>query len=182
MKRRLTAILAGTGLLAIIIGLPALLIATANVAAPHHGWTPAGLWQALLAPDDGTLLVTIVKLAGWISWAILTTTIALEVASRARRLPVPQLRGMAWPTGRFLFWTFVQAAGSLIGVGMMIRAYQVADAGRVAILEYVILPASAFWTWALWGETLGPLAVAGILLIFAAGLIIALRGRPPGPR
>ncbi|WP_413869367.1 DMT family transporter [Albidovulum sp.] len=92
------------------------------------------------------------------------------------------LRGMAWPTGRFLFWTFVQAAGSLIGVGMMIRAYQVADAGRVAILEYVILPASAFWTWALWGETLGPLAVAGILLIFAAGLIIALRGRPPGPR
>jgi hypothetical protein len=97
MKRRLTAILAGTGLLAIIIGLPALLIATANVAAPHHGWTPAGLWQALLAPDDGTLLVTIVKLAGWISWAILTATILLEVASRARNLPVPQLRGMAWP-------------------------------------------------------------------------------------
>jgi drug/metabolite transporter (DMT)-like permease len=87
------------------------------------------------------------------------------------------LRGPAWPTGRFLFWTFVQAAGSLLGVGMMIRAYQIADAGRVAIFEYVILPASAFWTWALWGETLGPLAVAGILLIFAAGFIIALRGR-----
>ncbi|MBI5028650.1 MAG: LysM peptidoglycan-binding domain-containing protein, partial [Actinobacteria bacterium] len=97
MKRRLTAILAGTGLVAIIIGLPAGLIATANVAAPHHGWTPAGLWQALLAPDDGTLLVTIVKLAGWISWAILTGTIALDIASRARHLPVPQLRGMAWP-------------------------------------------------------------------------------------
>jgi drug/metabolite transporter (DMT)-like permease len=87
------------------------------------------------------------------------------------------LRGSVWPTGRFLFWTFVQAAGSILGVGMMIRAYQIADAGRVAIFEYVILPASAFWTWVLWGETLGPLAVAGILLIFAAGLIIALRGR-----
>ncbi len=97
MKRRLTAILAATGLVAIIIGLPAGLIATADVAAPHHGWTPAGLWQALLAPDDGTLLVTIVKLAGWISWAILTGTIALDIASRARHLPVPQLRGMAWP-------------------------------------------------------------------------------------
>jgi drug/metabolite transporter (DMT)-like permease len=87
------------------------------------------------------------------------------------------LRGMVWPTGRFLFWTFVQAAGSLVAVGMMIRAYQVADAGRVAILEYVILPASAFWTWVIWGETLGPVAIAGIFLIFAAGLIITLRGR-----
>lgn len=87
------------------------------------------------------------------------------------------LREAVWPSGRFLFWTFVQAAGSLLAVGMMIRAYQIADAGRVAILEYVILPASAFWTWALWDETLGPMAVAGIALIFTAGLIIALRGR-----
>lgn len=86
------------------------------------------------------------------------------------------LRGTVWPTGRFLFWTLVQATGSLVGVGMMIRAYQIADAGRVSILEYVILPASAFWTWAIWGDTLGPGAVAGIAFIFAAGLIIALRG------
>ena len=87
------------------------------------------------------------------------------------------LRGAIWPSWKFLFWTLVQAAGSLLGVGMMIRAYQIADAGRVAIMEYVILPASAFWTWVIWGETLGPVAIAGMLLIFAAGLIIALRGR-----
>ena len=30
-------------------------------------------------------------------------------------------RGPVWPSGTFLFWTFVQAAGSLLGVGMMIR-------------------------------------------------------------
>lgn len=90
------------------------------------------------------------------------------------------LRGTVWPSGRFLFWTLVQAAGSLLGVGMMIRAYQIADAGRVAILEYVILPASAFWTWAIWGEALEPLAGAGMMLIFAAGLIITLRGRQGG--
>src|SRR5690606_19148866 len=64
------------------------------------------------------------------------------------------LRGPVWPSGIFLWWTFVQAAGSLLGVGLMIRAYQIADAGRVSVLEYVILPASAFWTWALWGDTL----------------------------
>jgi drug/metabolite transporter (DMT)-like permease len=87
------------------------------------------------------------------------------------------LRGAVWPTGSFLFWTFVQAAGSLLGVGMMIKAYQIAEASRVAIFEYVILPASAFWAYVLWGDVLGATAIAGIAMIFAAGLIIALRGR-----
>ncbi|MDW4548425.1 DMT family transporter [Defluviimonas sp. D31] len=87
------------------------------------------------------------------------------------------LRGLVWPSPDFLFWTFVQAAGSLIGVGLMIKAYQIAEASRVAIFEYVILPASAFWAFVLWGDVLDLRAVAGIGLIFAAGLIIALRGR-----
>ena len=98
-------------------------------------------------------------------------------------LPVPEgadgflLRGMVWPSGVFLWWTFVQAAGSLLGVGLMIRAYQIADAGRVSVLEYVILPASAFWTWAIWGDTLSGMAWAGMALIVAAGMLIALRAR-----
>ena len=88
-------------------------------------------------------------------------------------------RGWVWPSGTFWFWTFVQAAGSLFGVGMMIRAYQMADASRVSVFEYVILPASAFWGWILWGEQLTPLAVTGMVLIAAAGVIIALRPAAP---
>ncbi len=87
------------------------------------------------------------------------------------------LRGAVGPSSTFLFWTFVQAAGSLLGVGMMIKAYQVAEASRVAIFEYVILPASAFWAYMIWGDVLAVTAVWGIVMIFAAGLIIALRGR-----
>lgn len=86
-------------------------------------------------------------------------------------------RGPVWPSGTFYFWTFVQAAGSLLGVGMMIRAYQITDASKASVLEYVILPASAFWTWALWGTGLAPLAVVGMALIVAAGTMIALRAR-----
>lgn len=89
------------------------------------------------------------------------------------------LRGAVWPTGRFLFWTFLQAAGSLIAVGLMIRAYQMAEASRVAIFEYVILPASAFWGYVLWSEVLGRRAAVGIVLIIAAGLVITLRARQP---
>lgn len=86
-------------------------------------------------------------------------------------------RGPVWPSATFYFWTFVQAAGSLMGVGMMIRAYQITDASKASVLEYMILPASAFWTWALWGTGLAPLAVVGMALIVAAGSMIALRAR-----
>jgi drug/metabolite transporter (DMT)-like permease len=86
-------------------------------------------------------------------------------------------RGPVWPSGTFYFWTFVQAAGSLVGVGMMIRAYQITEASKASVLEYVILPASAFWTWILWGTGLAPLAVAGMVLIVVAGTLIAFRAK-----
>lgn len=86
-------------------------------------------------------------------------------------------RGAVWPSPTIWFWTFVQAAGSLVAVGMMVRAYLIADVTRVAVFEYSILPASALWSWVLWGETLGPLAIFGMVLIAAAGLMIALRAR-----
>lgn len=82
-------------------------------------------------------------------------------------------RGAVWPTGSFLWWTFVQAAGSLLGVGMIIKAYQIADASKVSVFEYIILPASAAWGFFLWGETLTWAAVAGMGLIAAAGVLIA---------
>ena len=82
-------------------------------------------------------------------------------------------RGAVWPTGVFLWWTFVQAAGSMLGVGMVIKAYQMAEASRVSVFEYIILPASAAWGWLIWGEGLSGLAVAGMVLIAAAGVLIA---------
>lgn len=87
------------------------------------------------------------------------------------------LRGATAPTGAFLFWTFVQAAGSLVAVALMIRAYQIAEASRVAIFEYVILPASALWSFLIWGEVVSVRAALGMALIFLAGLIIMLRRR-----
>ncbi|QCP84291.1 DMT family transporter [Cereibacter sphaeroides] len=100
-------------------------------------------------------------------------------------LPVPAgpdgfvMRGFVVPSQDFWFWTFVQAAGSLFAVGMMIRAYQVATASRVSVFEYVILPASAVWGWFLWAERLSPVAAAGMALIALAGIAIALGSRPP---
>lgn len=84
-------------------------------------------------------------------------------------------RGAVWPSGAFLFWTLVQAVGSLAGVMAVVRAYQLAEASRVAIFEYLVLPVAALWGWFLWGEVPGALAALGMGLIFAAGAVIALR-------
>ena len=59
----------------------------------------------------------------------------------------------------------------------MVKAYQIAEASRVAVFEYVILPMSAIWSWVLWGDLISLQAVVGMALIFGAGLIIAARGR-----
>lgn len=87
------------------------------------------------------------------------------------------LRGPVWPSASFLFWTFVQAAGSLVAIGAMVRGYQLAEASRVAVFEYMVLPAAATWSWLIWGEVLGTRAILGMVLVFAAGAVIALRGR-----
>ncbi|MFT4149642.1 MAG: DMT family transporter [Paracoccaceae bacterium] len=87
------------------------------------------------------------------------------------------LRGPAVPQAGFWIWTAVQAVGSLIGVGLMIRGYQLTEAGRASVFEYVILPASALWGFILWGERLTPVAMLGMAMIAAAGIMIALRAR-----
>jgi drug/metabolite transporter (DMT)-like permease len=102
-------------------------------------------------------------------------------------LPVPEgpegflQRGPVWPTGEFLWWTFVQAAGSLLGVGMIVKAYQIAEASSVSVFEYVILPASAAWGLILWDERLTWIAIAGMGLIVVAGVLIARPAREPSP-
>jgi drug/metabolite transporter (DMT)-like permease len=86
-------------------------------------------------------------------------------------------RGPVWPGTSFLWWTFVQALGSAVGVGLAVRAYQLAEANRVSVLEYAILPVSAGWGWLLWAETLTWGAVLGMALIALAGVLIAARAR-----
>ena len=86
-------------------------------------------------------------------------------------------RGWVAPSGTFLFWVTVQAVISVVGVGLMITAYQIAEASRVSVFEYIILPASALWGWLIWLEVPTIQAVIGMGLITAAGGMIALRAR-----
>lgn len=85
------------------------------------------------------------------------------------------LRGWAPPTPVFLFWTLVQACGSVLGVGMIIRAYQIALAPHVSVFENSLLIFAAAFAWLLWGETLDFVAMAGMAAIGISGAMIALQ-------
>jgi len=87
------------------------------------------------------------------------------------------LRGWVWPSAGFYGWTFLQAAGSMLAVGLLVRGYQLAEASRVTIFEYVLLPVSAGWSFLLWGESVDGVAVLGMGLIVLAGMMIAFRSR-----
>jgi len=87
------------------------------------------------------------------------------------------LRGAAWPSAEVWFWVAVQAAGSLVGVGLLVRGYQLTAASQASVFEYSVLPAAALWGWLLWGQVPGLAALAGMALIVAAGVLIAMRGR-----
>ncbi len=115
-------------------------------------------------------------LAGAIGLAVLW----LFPAETAGRGDVFLLTGWVLPSAAFLFWTAVQAVGSLAGVFFIVRAYQLGEASYVGIFEYSLLVFVAAWAFVLFGEGIDLQAVLGIVLIIVSGAVIALRTRRHG--
>ncbi len=84
-------------------------------------------------------------------------------------------RGATTPSAGALFWTAVNALGSVVAMMLAIRAYQIAEASRVAVLEYSFLPFAAIWAFLLFGDRADWATLAGTALIVGAGALIMLR-------
>lgn len=158
--------LAGAGLIGLVPALAGAVYAMANIATRR--WCADESASTLLAGFFVSL--GLLGLAGLVVLAIWPQ--AVPGGSDGFLL-----RGAVWPDGEYLSWMLLHASFSAIGVGLCTRAYLLADAGRVSVVEYMVLPTSAIWGWAIWGERLGALAWIGIVLIILAGTIIALRAR-----
>jgi drug/metabolite transporter (DMT)-like permease len=87
------------------------------------------------------------------------------------------LRGLIWPTS--LTWSLIllQAVGSLIGVGFLVKAYQSAEPSFVTVFEYSIFIFGPFFAYVLMGQGITVNQLIGIVMIAGAGSLIALRSK-----
>jgi drug/metabolite transporter (DMT)-like permease len=90
-------------------------------------------------------------------------------------------RGWVRPSWIFGIVIVVQGLGSLLGVGLSIRAYQIAPPTFVAVFENTLLVFATAWAVILWREWPDVLALVGLLMIATAGVIIALPERRSAP-
>ncbi len=104
-------------LVGLVVGVPAALLVLGGDPVPRS-WDPAGLWTALLQPDDGTVLARLLTLIGWAAWAVFTLSLLVELANQVRRrsavVVLPGLGGVQqWAAGLMLAVVAIGGAAQL---------------------------------------------------------------------
>ncbi|GAB2863742.1 LysM peptidoglycan-binding domain-containing protein [Nocardioides pacificus] len=110
-RQRLTGLLATFAVVGIIIGLPALLLAIGANPIPDQAPSWERVKDALLAPDDGTLVLSLFEVIGWTAWALMTLSLVVETFARLRRVETPPLPGLGRPQS---------AARGLVGLAALL--------------------------------------------------------------
>lgn len=138
----------------------------------------SGLLTREICASEGTLSLVAGSFVGLAAWGCLAIGIIALFPQ-----PVPDgadgflVRGWIAPDWDFMGWMVIQAAGSGLGVFLLIRGYQLGDAPFVATYEFSFLVFASIWAYILRGETVDVVSALGITMIIGAGVIIAFRGR-----
>jgi len=89
---RVRGLAAAVILVALVAGVPAVLVAIDAIPDPS-----AFSWAQLTAQDDGTVAMQVITLVSWIAWAMFTGQLIVSVVSQVRGLRAPRLPGLAVP-------------------------------------------------------------------------------------
>src|SRR5918994_385998 len=65
-----------------LVGVPAVLIALGGSPVPANLSWPA-IQSALLRPDDGTILIGLITIVGWLAWLVFAISVIAEVVEWA---------------------------------------------------------------------------------------------------
>lgn len=84
-------------------------------------------------------------------------------------------RGWVWPMWQAAPWVVLQAVGSVAGVFLIIRAYQLGEPSYVAVFEYSVMVFGPLFAFIAFGQPVSWWQGVGIALIILAGAVITLR-------
>ena len=111
MTARLKGLAALVGLLAVVVGVPWVLVAIGAGPVPDSAPTLDGMWSAVTTPDDGTVFITLFRYAAWLAWLFFVVSLVLELVARAGGREAPRLPGLSLPQG---------AARALVGTAALL--------------------------------------------------------------
>lgn len=137
---RLRGLAATLGILAILVGMPLVMLALGSEPIPHHIPDWSTLKHDLFSRDDGTFALEVIKAVVWIAWLVAAVLILLELGYKvghvkARDLPI---LGKPQSAARNLV-----AAASLLFVAGPVLATAVGHAGPAVAASAPLSPASA---------------------------------------
>lgn len=118
--------------------------------------------------------------------------VGLEGVILLELLPIDPVAASQWPA-LFTGWTHVTYLTAVLiisvaithttGALFSIRAYQTADAARIAPLEYTYLAIAPLWDMLIWQNPPTLMVLGGMTLIAAGGTLVSWReGRPAWPK
>lgn len=136
--------------------------------------------RRLAAADSPFSLVLLQFIGFFLAGAAALLVLEIAPASETMSAAAPFLfAGWVWPISGAV-WAVIgfHAVFAVIGVLLITRGYQSADATKTALFDYSFLIFAGLAGWALWGEApSGAAAWAGMALIVSAGLFLTLGGR-----
>lgn len=91
LSDRLAGLAATLTLVAVVAGLPAVLLAIGADPLPNKVPTWDAIQNALASPDDGTLFLNAIAVIAWIAWAFMAISVLVEILAALRGVRTPQL-------------------------------------------------------------------------------------------
>ena len=99
LSTRLQGLAATLGILAILVGMPLVMLALGSEPIPHHIPDWATLKHDLFSRDDGTFALQVIKGVVWIAWLIAAVLILVELVYKVGHLKARDLPILGKPQG-----------------------------------------------------------------------------------
>ena len=126
VRTRLLGLLALFAIVALVAGVPILLLAIGANPIPKSLPSWDTIQAAITSPDDGTALLATAKVVAWAAWVFIAVSVLIEIAYSLRGLSAPKLRGLSLPQG--------MARGLVSAAALLFVSFPVAGVANAAPL------------------------------------------------